>query len=156
RRGASARAADPVGQLLHAWSDHGLCGARAARGRRDGVGAASSVRSGAAAAAVRSARLDPAPGGVAAGIGGVMSLLETIWDHTQRAPACVAIERLAEAGAAERVEYGALAAAVAAVALEVEAAFEARGRTKVALVAANSPEWIAADLALQLGGFTEI
>jgi long-chain acyl-CoA synthetase len=87
-----------------------------------------------------------------------MSLLEAIWDQARRAPERVAIEQLGETGeSARRVGYGALAAGVAALAVEVEAAFEGRGgERKVGLIAANSPEWIAADVALQLGGSTEI
>lgn len=87
-----------------------------------------------------------------------MSLPETVWSQARRAPARIAIERMHEADRApEQVAYGALAASVAAVALEVEAAFAGRGRPrKVGLIAANSPEWVTADLALQLGGTTEI
>jgi long-chain acyl-CoA synthetase len=87
-----------------------------------------------------------------------VSLLQVIWDHAQRAPGSIAIERPAEdASPAVELTYEALTGAVAAVAAALEATFAGHdARPKVGVIAANSPEWIVADLALQLGGHTEI
>lgn len=87
-----------------------------------------------------------------------MSLLQVFWDEALQAPDRIAVERLAEdETAAERLSFGTLARAVAALAGELEALFAGQTREKkVGLIAANSPSWIVADLALHLCGATEI
>ena len=87
-----------------------------------------------------------------------MTLLQVIRDQAHAAPDRIAIEQLGEPGdAATTVTYGALADAVAAVVVALEAAFAGHAaRPKVGLIAANSPRWIIADLALQLAGYTEV
>lgn len=87
-----------------------------------------------------------------------MNLLQVIWDQAQTAPASIAIEQLATAGhPALELSYRAMTEAVAAVAAQLDVDLGALGaQAKVGVIAANSHHWIVADLALQLGGHTEI
>jgi long-subunit acyl-CoA synthetase (AMP-forming) len=86
------------------------------------------------------------------------SLLGSIWAHAQEEGDATAIERLAsDEKSARTVSYGQLTRAVAAAAHELERVSVGAGaRAKIGILAGNSPEWIIGDLALQLGGHTEI
>jgi long-subunit acyl-CoA synthetase (AMP-forming) len=87
-----------------------------------------------------------------------MNLLQTIWSYAHTCPNATAIEILEGNGCDQvQVTYAQLTRSIATVGLGLEFL---RGQQPeapcVGVIAANSSEWIVADLALQLCGYTEV